>query len=333
MRHASLLTLFAAALLAYASPRCGLAGPPQPERALPAGDGPVRAAFSSTGKTLAVGAGQKLRLFDPATGKERFNLPGHVWPVRAIVFSPDSRILASGAGGFRDGKRGGEVKLWDVRTAKLRHELAWWEGDDVNAIAFAPDGAHVAAGGSKGIRVWSAATGKPVKELSLDAAVLALAYAPDGKTLAGGAFTQNVHLWDTGNWKESVLKGHASEVRSVAYSPDGKLLVTGGVGEARVWSADTGKHLRSLKCEGTVWSVAFSPGGEVATASGNPVADSRGEVRVWNPADGTEKGRWAWRGGAVVSVTFSPDGKTLACGRYDGGVVVWNPNRPERVEP
>jgi WD40 repeat protein len=193
-----------------------------------------------------------------------------------------------------------------------------------------PDNARVAAGGSKGIRVWDAATGKLLKEIPSDAAVLALAYSPDGKTLAAGAFDQNVHLWDTATWKEALLKGHESEVRAIAYSLDGKLLVTGGVGEARVWDAKTRRHLRSLKHQGTVWAVTFSPSGKVlATGSGAP-AEGEGEARTWNLSDWSTEGRWVTKGGAVVSVAFSPNEKMLAGGRYDGGVVVWHRAGAER---
>ena len=86
----------------------------------------------------------------------------------------------------------------------------------MQAVAFSPDGKRLAAGGL-GLRIYDVATAKLEKEVvpTEKGAVLALAFSPDGKELAAGAFTQYVHVWDTTAWKESVLKGHKTEVRAL----------------------------------------------------------------------------------------------------------------------
>ena len=301
------------------SAACGVSGADEP-RTITAGKHRAHLAFSPDGKRLAVASGEAIKLYDPDTGKEALSLTGHTWPVHSVVFSLDGKLLASGAGGSRDGRRRGDVRVWDAAAGGVRHDLSWWEDGDVQAVAFSPDGKWLAAGGMKGLRVWDAATGKLQKEVETDAAVLALAYGPDGGTLAAGSFTQHVHLWNTATWKETVLKGHESEVRAVCYSPDGKTLVTGGVGEFKVW--DTAGELRkTVKQPDTVWAVAFSPGGKrVAVGRGQPRADFKGAVGLWDPSDWSEKRRWSAGGGAVRSVAFSPDGKRLAAG-WESGVV------------
>jgi WD40 repeat protein len=304
---------------------CGVSPAADAPRTIAAGKHPAHLAFSPDGKALTVGSGDALKLYDPATAKEVLALAGHTWPVSAVAYSPDGKLLASGAGGFRDGKRGGEVRVWDVATGKVTHSLAWWEGGDVNAVTFSPDGARVAAGGLKGVRIWDAATGKIQKEIETNAAILALAYSPDGKTLAAGAFTGFAHLRDTGTWKEQVLKGHKSEVRALAYSPDGKTLVTGGVGEFKVWDA-SGELRQTVKHPDTVWAVVFTSDGKwIAVGSGEPRADLKGAVGLWDPADWSEKKRWAGDGGRVGSVALSPEGKLLATGRYSGVVEIRDP--------
>jgi uncharacterized protein (TIGR03067 family) len=291
-------------------------------RVIAAGKQPAHVALAPDGKALAVGCGEALKQYDPATGKEVRSLGGNTRPVRAVAFSPDGKLLASGTGGFRDGKQGGEVRVWDLAAGKVTLTPAWWENGDVQAVAFSADGKRLAAGGSQGIRVWEVATGKLEKEIKTEAAVLALAFSPDGRVLAAGAFTERVHTWDTESWKETVLGGHMTEVRAVCYSPDGKTLITGAGGEFRVWDR-ANKLLKAVKHPDMVYAVAFTRDGKaVATVGGLPREDLTGTICLWDTTDWSEKQRWSGKGGLFESLAFSPDGKVLAAGRFDGTVEI-----------
>ena len=65
--------------------------------------------------------------------------------------------------------------------------------------------------------------------------------------------------------------GHEYGVRSAFYSPDGQRIVTDGDKTAKVWDAETGQELFTLKGhEGGVWSAVWSPNGKrIATAGGD----------------------------------------------------------------
>src|SRR4051794_8217130 len=78
------------------------------------------------------------------------------------------------------------------------------------------------------------------------------------------------------------LKGHTDGVHGIAYSPDGNRLasassdISGQPGELKVWDAQTGQELRTLK--GGSGDVAFSPDGKRLAGGG----EEWGDVRVWD---------------------------------------------------
>jgi WD40 repeat protein len=121
-----------------------------------------------------------------------------------VAFSPDGSLLASGS---NDSWFGGAVRLWDVKTGKLRTTLET-SISAVSSVAFSPDGSLLAAasgGGDIGESVifWDVKTGKIVAILrgwkDFDD-VSSVAFSLDGSLLATGSFSHDgsggiVKLW------------------------------------------------------------------------------------------------------------------------------------------
>jgi WD40 repeat protein len=106
-------------------------------------------------------------------------------------------------------------------------------------------------------------------------------------------------------------------MNSVEWSRDGKRVATAGSdGTAKVWSAESGELLLTLKDHvSSVNSIAFSPdGSRLATGSSDRTA------RVWDASTGACLLTLRSHHGVVNGVAFSPDGKRLATGGVDNCV-------------
>src|SRR6185369_3359950 len=123
------------------------------------------------------------------------------------------------------------VKVWDVATGKRLYTLAD-ATDWVYAVAWSPDGKHLAAAGvDRSIRVWEVNrdAGTVVHSVfAHEGPVTALVYSADGKTLYSMSQDRRVKAWQA----EQMLERHVYEPRSdtplsLAVRPDGKQLAVG----------------------------------------------------------------------------------------------------------
>jgi WD40 repeat protein len=257
--------------------------------------------------------------------------------VTAVAFSPDGRLVASGSD---------RVRVYDRQTGTLLRAIGCDASRGVRVLAFAPDGRRLVGAGAemdKTVKVWDARTGALVMALAghvaadpgnLYAEIYALAFSPDGKSLATAGRDKLVIVWDfeTGKVRHR-LAGHEGEVGSLAFAPDGRTLAGGGADKTiRLWDPATGQLRATLRGHpDRVNALAFSPDGR-ALASGSsdwarfrgrnparapgPVPPGACEVRLWDPATGRVV--WHFAGpGRVSSLAFSPDGVKLACGIGD----------------
>lgn len=206
--------------------------------------------------------------------------------------------------------------------------------DDVNAVAFSPDGGRIASGSSdETIRLWDAASGASV--LTIDAQesgariwVQDIAYSRDGTHLvscsalmAASQPAGTVRLWDAGTG-QLVLTIPSGSVSALAVNPDGTLLASGSNldGTISLWDAASGDSQATLTGHTDYMTdVAFSPDGTVLAS-----ASEDGTVRLWNTATGQPIRVLEGHGAPVQAVAFTPDGTAVASAGEDGAVRLWN---------
>jgi WD40 repeat protein len=142
----------------------------------------------------------------------------------------------------------------------------------------------------------------------------ALAFSPDGRTLAsgGGSFRKagELKLWDVDTGTPRVdLLGHSDSVVALAFSPDGRLLASVSDDQTvRLWDVASGRERATLRGHNSAGrGVAFSPDGHtLASASWDQ------SVRLWDVTGGRVRALLQGHAGWCPSIAFSPDGHALA---------------------
>jgi WD40 repeat protein len=203
-------------------------------------------------------------------------------------------------------------------TSRVIPALGWSSGKaGCKGVAFAPDGAHVACAGSRGVHVWAlrdgAVVGAPVDFAAPEGATGAIAWSPGGERVAvGGAGGAELREAATGTL---VTRFPVLGVAAIAFLPDGTV-ITGeeahGPVAIRAWDP-AGKLLRSFPGhEAAITALAMSRDGRLASGGADHT------TRVWDAATGKPLATLPSPEGALA-LAWTPDGHLAAGGDRAGG--------------
>jgi WD40 repeat protein len=162
--------------------------------------------------------------------------------VRALVYSPDGKLLVAGVGRKDES---GMLVAWDAVTRKVRWERPGPAG--FPSVSFAPDGKTLAVGHWRtAAMILDTATGRELGEVGPHPKpVAACAHVPGTDLLATGS-DGTIRLWDLKTRKvaKELKDGHPAEVTALVVSPDGKWLISTGPDGTRGWELTTGEELK-----------------------------------------------------------------------------------------
>jgi len=285
--------------------------------------------FSPDTSSLIRETSRGLILYDVASGRE-------VW-VRdhesiALTFSPDSRMLAllGVDGSVKLLQRGNGREMAALPACDDRVAV----GDTPKSMAFSPNGRMLAVAGRKVVLLWDVPARRLHATLTHDHAVHAIAFSPDGATLATGNSSREegvpslLTLWDTasGEARKRFTVPPRTYVSWLTFVQGGELLASpNDLANVDFWDVREGTVVRSITAG--YGPCVGSPDGDLLAAvhngiprlhrvaGGSEILAMQGfpDARIYDDVNNT---LWA--------MAFSPDQTRLLGAYVNGQAVAWD---------
>jgi RNA polymerase sigma factor (sigma-70 family) len=276
-----------------------------------------------------------IRLWDTVSGKELRSF-GQLSRLQSVKFSPDGKVLASASNSgtfqspyFKKDKNGGGTPIFTELPA-----------------------------GTGGIQIWDTASGKQLRHFQApNLHVTSIEFSPNGKLLASvdsdptkDAFNgaAKIRIWDAATGKELQSWEDKGRLGLLSFSPDGKSIAYASPDLVQVRATGTGKEIHRLRRpleDRFVAGLAYSPSGRVlavveshhapsVSMTALPEKDSKAScvICLWDILTGQEIRQIQVPPESYVSsMTFAPDGQSLATGGADTAILLWDVTAGKKI--
>ncbi|HEV2656759.1 MAG TPA: EsaB/YukD family protein [Ktedonobacteraceae bacterium] len=261
----------------------------------------------------------------PTTAQAVFTFNKHQQTVRAVGWSFDGTMLASGSDDTH-------VLIWSP-TGQVLHDLP--HPGAVMTLAWSTDAQRLVTGALNQVAFYTVQNATRVALHHHAQAVTSVTWDAHNQMQAASASQDTrVIIWNTNNYQaQTRFMRHTTPVSGISWSADGQSIASatqGGV--IRVWNSGNTQELHGgYAIKAPVSALAFAPTGMQLAAGG-----SDGAVRIWNGLTCQQQANATIANqcvdtpltlqvapAPVHTLSWSPDARFLAVGTGDGKITVW----------
>ncbi len=294
-----------------------------------------------------------IRVLDVSSGTQVAELKTDTRGVSGLTFSLTGDYLVSGS-------PRSPSKVWDVSSGTQIAELT--EKDDplskpFGRTAFSPKSRYFLSIRKESISVWDALKWEHIYESNLKEfkrSGTLVRFHPNGKHFITAGYEEGVYVWDIKSGeqvgslpteicldttlyrgeRENIQRVHdpqeasSRRVRGLKTSPCGTWIAGAMFGEIRIWDAATLQTqmviILPAGCQKS-YILTFSPCSKyLATGAWWQQGQTKMSIRLWEIATGENIHTFWAHPTDIDRLAFSPDGKLLASGSYDGTILLWD---------
>lgn len=230
------------------------------------------------------------------------------------------------------------ITFWDVATGEaLGAPIRGRKGQRFTAMAFSPDGVHLAVATARAIEIWHVANRQRLTTIPAPEHqwIRALAYAPDGLWLGSvgdarrdpqNEWQGDALIWDLRAEQARIahrLSTNVKRVFDLEFSPDGsQLAASGSSGFLHLWDASTGElqHALPTNTSTYLYRVVFHPDPKHSLLV---TAGESGRITLWNPRTGRELGQLEGHTSYVYGLDLNALGHIVSAS-WDNTLRLWD---------
>lgn len=221
--------------------------------------------------------------------------------------------------------------MWDIKTGETEKRFVG-HTKEVLSVAFSSDNRHIVSGSrDKTIKLWNT-LGECKYTVTAEGhtewvSCVRFSPATASPLIVSCGWDRLVKVWNLNNCTlKASLKGHEGYLNTVTVSPDGSLCASGGKDQhAKLWDLYENKHLYSLKADGVIHALVFSPNRYwlcAGTTNSIVIWDLESKYVVEEIRQPVPEGKRAQLP-YCTSLCWSADGSTLFTGFTDNSIKIY----------